>query len=124
GRPQFRSQSVERETRSIGESVVSEYLWWRGLDRVDYVLATHADADHIDGLNDVVRNFAVNAALVGRTPANDPEFSKFLQSLTHTYLQTVHAGDVIRFGEVELHVLWPPPGEDSSNDDSVVLRLK
>jgi len=110
GRPRFRSEAnntFERETRSIGESVVSEYLWWRGLDRVDYVLATHADADHIDGLNDVVRNFAVNTALVGRTPANDPEFAKLSQSLTKTHLQTVQAGDVIRFGEVELHVLWP-----------------
>jgi competence protein ComEC len=133
GRPQFRSGardpdprgSFERETRSIGESVVSEYLWWLGRDRVDYVLATHADADHIDGLNDVVRNFSVNTALVGRTPANDPEFARFSQSLTNTNLQTVHSGDVIRFGEVELRVFWPPPGgTDSTNDDSVVLNLK
>ena len=128
GRPLFRSEAngtVERETRSIGESVVSEYLWWRGLDRVDYVLATHADADHIDGLNDVVRNFAVNTALVGRTPANDPEFAKFSQSLTNTHLQTLQAGDVIRFGEVEIHVLWPQAaGSHSTNDDSVVLKVK
>jgi competence protein ComEC len=127
GRPRFRSDSnnpFERETRSIGESVVSEYLWWRGLDRIDYVLATHADADHMDGLNDVVRNFVVNAALVGRTPPNDPEFAKFTGSLTNTNLETVHAGDVIRFGEVEVRVLWPPPGADSSNDDSVVLKTQ
>ena len=127
GRPRFRSDtndSVERETRSIGEAVVSEYLWWRGVDRVDYVLATHADADHIDGLNDVVRNFAVNTALVGRTPINDPEFAKFTGSLTNTNLEMVHAGDVIRFGEVEVGVLWPPPGTDSANDDSVVLKLR
>jgi competence protein ComEC len=128
GRPRFRFETNEpfdRETRSIGEAVVSEYLWWRGLDRVDYVLATHADADHIDGLNDVVRNFAVNTALVGRTPANDPEFIKFNQSLSsRTNLQTINTGDVIRFGEVEIRVLWPLPGEDSSNDDSVVLKLQ
>ena len=124
GQPRFRSESVERPTRSIGESVVSEYLWWRGLDRVDYVLATHADADHIDGLNDVVRNFDVNTALVGGAPSDDPEFSKFAQSLSNTNLQTVYAGDVIRFGEVEVRVLWPPPGTDSTNDDSVVLKLK
>lgn len=127
GRPRFRTDAnrpLERETRSIGESVVSEYLWFRGLDRVDYVIATHADADHIGGLTDVVRNFAVNSALVGRTPANDPEFAKFSQSLTTTNLQTVQRGDVIRFGEVELHVLWPPPGSDSSNDASVVLKLQ
>jgi competence protein ComEC len=128
GRPAFRSDprgSFDRETRSIGESVVSEYLWWRGLDRVDYVLATHADADHIDGLNDVVRNFAVNTALVGGTPANDPEFTKFTGSLANTNLQTIQTGDVIRFGEVEVRVLWPPAGgTESNNDDSVVLKLK
>ena len=124
GRPQFRSESLDRQTRSIGESVVSEYLWWRGLDRLDYVLATHADADHIDGLNDVVRNFAVGAALVGRMPPNDPEFLRFTGSLADTPLTVIHEGDVIRFGAVELKVLWPPPGVESSNNDSVVLKLR
>ena len=116
-------------SRGIGEAVVSEYLWWRGLDTVDYVLATHADADHIDGLNDVLRNFNVNAALVGRTPVNDPEYTKFAQSLsaTRTPVATIQAGDVIRLGDAEIHVLWPPapisPNEPSRNNDSVVLRL-
>jgi competence protein ComEC len=77
GRPninQAEDESVfERDTRSIGEGVVSQYLWSRGMDRVDYVLATHADADHIDGLNDVAKNFRVRAAIVARTPADDAE---------------------------------------------------
>jgi competence protein ComEC len=107
--------------------VVSEYLWWRGLSEIDYVVATHADADHIDGLNDVLKNFTVRAALVGRAPANDPEFAKFAQTLTETqtHLETIQAGDVIRFGEVEVSSLWPPAeGNDSDNNDSVVLRIK
>jgi competence protein ComEC len=116
--------------RSVGEAVVSEYLWWRGLDTVDYVLATHADADHIDGLNDVLRNFTVNAALVGRTPTNDPEYATFAQTLaaTHTHLATIQAGDVIRFGDAQVHVLWPLAAterdEPSRNNDSVVLRVE
>ncbi len=123
-------ETLERETRSIGETVVSEYLWWRGLHRVDYLLATHADADHIDGLNDVVRNFSVRSALVARRPANDLEFSRFSQALntTKTHLETIQAGDVIRFGAVELRVLWPLASADadeaSRNNDSVVLRLQ
>jgi competence protein ComEC len=117
------------DRRSIGEAVVSEYLWWRGLDTVDYVLATHADADHIDGLNDVLRNFTVNAALVGRTPPNDSEYWKFTQTLsaTNTPIVTIQAGDVMRFGAAEIHVLWPhaanSPSEPSRNNDSVVLRV-
>lgn len=124
GRPSF--MTTTEATRSIGETVVSEYLWWRGLKQVDYVVATHADADHIDGLNDVLRNFAVNTALVGRRPANDPEFSKFSETIreTGTHLETIQTGDVIRFGDVEVNVLWPnADGRGSDNDDSVVLRI-
>jgi competence protein ComEC len=113
--------------RRIGETVVSEYLWWRGLSQIDYVLATHADADHIDGLNDVLRNFSVRAALIARRPADDPEFQNFSQTLreTNTYSETIEAGDVIRFGDVEIDVLWPPAGgEKSTNNDSIVLRLQ
>jgi len=113
--------------RRIGETVVSEYLWWRGLSEIDYVLATHADADHIDGLNDVLKNFSVRAALVARTPADDPEFTKFANTLrqTKTQIETIQEDDMIRFGEAEASVLWPPAGGNaSSNDDSVVLRIQ
>jgi competence protein ComEC len=114
-------------TRRIGETVVSEYLWWRGLDQIDYILVTHADADHIDGLNDVLKNFKVRNALIARAPEDDPEFAKFAETLkqTNTPAATLQAGDVIHFGDVELSVLWPPTGgETSTNNDSVVLRLK
>ena len=137
GRPNFIQRNGdapadlhERETRSIGETVVSEYLWWRGLDHLDFVLATHADADHIDGLNDVVRNFSVGSAFVGRTPGSDPEFVRFRQSLleTNTPLETIQAGDELHFGEVTIDVLWPLPTSDpnaaSRNNDSVVLRVR
>jgi competence protein ComEC len=114
-------------TRRIGETVVSEYLWWRGLSRIDYVLPTHADADHIDGLNDVLKNFTVRSALIARRPADDPEFAKFSQTLTRTNTpsETIEAGDVIHFGDVVVSVLWPPTGGDkSANNDSIVLRIE
>jgi competence protein ComEC len=120
---------LKSDRRSVGEAVVSEYLWWRGLDTVDYVLPTHADADHIDGLNDVVRNFTVQAALVARAPANDPEYAKFSRTVSNASTQVVRiqAGDLIRFGDVEVEVLWPPqasdPREPSRNNDSTVLRV-
>ena len=123
-------ESFERDTRGVGERVVSEYLWWRGLDSVDYVLATHADADHIDGLNDVARNFRGRAAIVARAPAGDEEFARFSATAESERLPVVIVGrgDRLRFGAVEADVLWPArthsPSAPSGNDDSLVLRLR
>jgi competence protein ComEC len=125
-----REQTFERETRSVGESVVSEYLWWRGLDHVDYILATHADADHIDGLNDVLHNFDVRAALIARTPTQDEEYVRFAKTLNDKNVPTrvVTSGDVLRFGDVTARVLWPVAlanaNASSGNNDSIVLRLE
>jgi competence protein ComEC len=122
-------ERFERDTRSIGEAVVSEFLWHRGLDRVDYILATHADADHIDGLNDVVRNFKVRAALVARTPKSDPEFARFSETVSaqRVPIQIIGGGDQLRFGNVIMSVLWPPPAQSSElpsqNNDSIVLKV-
>lgn len=123
-------EGFERDARSIGEAVVSEYLWWRGLDHVDYLLATHAHTDHIDGLNDVARNFKVRAAVVARTPANDSEYGRFAATAERQSIPVyqIGRGDVFRFGSVEADVLWPVRTMDveapSGNDDSLVLRLR
>ncbi|HBB89578.1 MAG TPA: hypothetical protein DC047_18385 [Blastocatellia bacterium] len=122
-------EKFERDTRSVGEAVVSEFLWQRGLDHVDYVLATHADADHIDGLNDIVRNFRVRAALVARTPKSDPEFARFLETLSvqGVPIQVIGGGDQLQIGNVVTSVLWPPSVQStelpSQNNDSIVLKV-
>jgi len=123
-------EQFQRDTRSIGEAVVSEYLWWRGLDRVDCILATHADADHIDGLNDVARNFKVRSALVARTPPDDPEYAKFAATLAarNIPVKVIGSGDELHFGGATVSILWPLLTNDarapSANNDSIVLRLR
>lgn len=124
---------VEFDARSIGERVVSEYLWWRGLARVDYLLATHAHADHIDGLKSIARNFSVRAALVARAPTSEPEFASFAAAMRQNGVPVylINRGDTLRFGAVEADVVWPPASAgdaaataQSGNNDSLVLRLR
>jgi competence protein ComEC len=120
----------ERDTRSIGEGVVSEYLWSLGLDRVDYILPTHADADHIDGLNDVARNFRVRSAIVARTPSDDHEYTRFARTMKETgvSVEKVGAGDVLCFGDVSIDVVWPLASADANtayrNNDGLVVRIR
>ncbi|HLL70201.1 MAG TPA: ComEC/Rec2 family competence protein [Pyrinomonadaceae bacterium] len=125
------SAQFERDARGIGEAVVSEYLWWRGLARVDYIAATHAHADHMSGLNDIAHNFGVRAALLGRADEDQAEFARLAATLRRERVpvELIGRGDRLKFGAATVDVLWPPrAGADaqplSENNDSLVLRVR
>jgi competence protein ComEC len=114
---------------SIGEAVVSRFIWSLGRTRVDYVLASHAHADHMGGLLDVFRDIGVREAIVGYAPTNDPEYSLFSAAAKRGKIPifAVAAGEKYEIDGVTVEVLWPPRANGravtSGNDDSVVLRL-
>jgi competence protein ComEC len=114
---------------SIGEAVVSRFIWSLGRTRVDYVLATHAHADHMSGLADVVRNLDVGQAVVGHAPTSDAEFELFRNAVARRKvpLSILKTGEHFEIDGVGIDVLWPPPAQGlpvtSGNDDSIVLRL-
>jgi competence protein ComEC len=122
----------EPDTGRVGETVVSPFLWQRGYSRVDYILATHADTDHMQGLVDVAKNFRVRAALLARAPADDPDFNELAAVLQQrgVPIARISRGDVIVFDDVRIEVLYPeelrsgdPAGERWDNNHSIVLRV-
>ncbi len=122
-------EGFEPDVPSIGESVVSEFLWELGYSTIDHVVATHADVDHIQGLNDVVKNFRVGTVLVGRSPTSDPDLADLATAARRrgVPMATIALGDTLKFGEVIVEVLYPEATNEadarSDNDHSVVLRL-
>ena len=49
---------------SVGRRVVAQALWDRGVRRLDAVVLSHADADHYNGLPDLLDRFRIDAVLV------------------------------------------------------------
>ena len=122
----------EPDAGRVGETVVSPFLWQRGYSKVDYILATHADTDHMQGLVDVAKNFRVRSALMARAPADDADFSELASVLQKRGVPVVQIsrGDVLVFDDVRIEVLYPealrpddPADATWDNNRSIVLRI-
>jgi competence protein ComEC len=117
------------DSRGVGEVAVSRFLWSLGLTRIDYVLATHSDRDHIGGLLSVIENFEVGQVVFGPIPASDPAFEALRRAAQRERVPigSVSAGDRFQIEGVRMEILWPPrpanPKQITENNDSVVLRL-
>lgn len=114
----------DESTFSIGENVVSAYLFSRRIRRIDTVVLTHAHHDHMDGLFDVIRNFKVGEFWLGRNSMT-PRYRDLIQLIQKKQIpiRWVSAGQMIG----PFTVLHPPadwiPRRKMENDDSVVLLL-
>ena len=117
-------EQFEPDVPRIGEMVVSEFLWERGISHIDMIVATHADADHIQGLSDIVRNFSVGNAYLGRID-DDPELAPFLAELDRFGIKRtiVRAGETMEIAGVRIDVLNPLDDGVSANNGSVVFKI-
>ena len=91
---------------------------------------THLDKDHIGGMADVLRNFAVERFFMPELPEEliptSRSYEEMLLALEETgvRVQRPSVGEVLTFGQASLHVLAPGTFfPESSNDNSVVCRL-
>ena len=136
GRMEFRNAEDEDtpeeffpDRPGIGEAVVSPVLWNKGYSHIDYIVATHADADHIQGLADVAANFDVGQALFGREPQSDPEFAQLRSILDRRHFPSslISRGQTMNFGGASVEVLFPfadlSGKSPSDNNHSVVIRI-
>ncbi len=120
---------VSADGRDLGERVVGPALRARGIRRLDYLLVTHADADHIGGAAAIVREFGPGEVWTGIPVDGDAATARLRQAAdaSGAAWRRVEAGDRLAIGDVDLRVLHPGPADWDRqrvrNDDSVTLAL-
>lgn len=64
------------------EKTVVDYLKKEGVNELEYIIATHPHADHIGGLDNVIRNIKVNHVLVSNGSADTKTYRDFILALS------------------------------------------
>jgi competence protein ComEC len=116
-------------TFDIGSRVLSPALWALGLRRVDTLLMTHGDPDHIGGARAIIEDFGPTAVWEGIPVANHAALQDTLAFARSegALITQRRVGDEEHIGAARVRVLHPavPDWERRRvrNDDSVVVEV-
>jgi competence protein ComEC len=110
------------------ERVLAQDLRSRGVSRIDVVVVSHPDSDHIGGLEGALQGCEVGMLVhpATKTTGQAGELLALAEGLG-VQVHTMRAGDCLRIGEIALDAFAPPrelPESVSSNEYSLVLRAE
>ncbi|MFJ2826747.1 ComEC/Rec2 family competence protein [Streptomyces sp. NPDC087263] len=110
--------------------LVDRCLGALGVTRIPLVVLTHFHADHVAGLEGVLRGRSVGAIETTgfEEPADQAEFVRREAAARHIPVTRAVSGERRRTGGLDWQVLWPPPSSaptpDGPNDASVTLLVR
>ncbi|VTT85701.1 Competence-like protein [Halorubrum sp. DM2] len=115
-----------------GEYVL-RYLRRHDITRIDHLVTSHNDADHIGGNAAIIEYYETEAEGIGAVydpgiAASTLTYGEYLDAVEEhdVTLYETREGDTISFGEVDVGVLGPPEPyleNEARNENSIVLKL-
>ena len=113
----------------VGSRVLAPALWARGVRRLDTVVLTHGDPDHIGGAPSVIDDFAPTTLWEGVPVLRHAPLQDVLRQARAAGIVVEQrlAGEAWQAGAARARVLHPPPPDWERrrvrNDDSIVLEI-
>ena len=113
----------KKATTSNAQRTLIPYLKSRGVDKIDQLILTNTEKEHVGDLLEVTKAFHVGEILVSKGSLTQQEFVAELQA-TQTKVRSVAAGENLPIFGGYLEVLSPRKIGDGGNEDSLLLYGK
>ena len=113
----------EKATTSNAQRTLIPYLKSRGVDKIDQLILTNTEKEHVGDLLEVTKAFHVGEILVSKGSLTQKEFVVELEA-SQTKVRSVTVGDKISIFGSQLEVLSTRENGEANPDDSLVFYGK
>lgn len=107
-------------------TAVQNYLQKQGVQKLDYLILTHPDADHIGGAPVIITKFEIDKVFMSDYEKDNKTYQKLIQALDNKRLKyiTPKVGAKYYLGTASITIAGPNKEYTSPNDASIALIIQ
>lgn len=123
--PNGETMLIDAGKKEQGNNVVN-YIKNLGYDKIDYVVGTHPDTDHIGGLASVIDIFDIGSIYMPKKSSTTKTYLNLLETIKNKGLSihTAKAGvNIISLDNLKVDIISPVKEYESSNESSAVVKI-
>ncbi len=113
----------------IGKNVLLPYVLDRGYSKIDFIIISHFDEDHVGGILTILKEIKVGKVIIAKQLEKCEQYEKFLETIKskNIKVEIVKNGDKIEIEkDMYFKILWPtekPILENAINNNAIVAKL-
>ena len=119
------------ESYDVGKNTLIPYLLARRITRLDYVIISHFDTDHVGGLLTVMKELKVGKVVISKQVEDSENNQKFKDIVKEKKIKVVvvNKGDRLKIEKnIYFEILWPNSSklvsENFLNNNSIVCKFQ
>ena len=119
-----RTMLIDAGNNEDGKNIVN-FLKNKGINKIDYIIGTHYDEDHIGGLDDIINNFDIGKFYLsngGELGVNYYNLEKAAKK-KNLNITIPKVGDKIEFNDVNMEIMSASKF-DGKNDNNVSIVIQ
>ena len=125
--PKGKTILIDAGDEAHAKKVVS-YIREQGIEKLDLVIATHPDADHIGGMDKVIKNFDIGVFAMPDASAKTNQYKQIQRELKAKKMKAtrLYQGDEVQIDDdIDFEILSPVKGKkyDDTNEYSIVAKI-